>query len=110
LVVAPGDLIVTAEGESEIAVYDRSRIQYIPIAEQPSAPNDNLTKTQLLIGGVWTFDYSISGIAFDDKYAFTTTSGPDSTGLYYAYGSGQQGEGDVIGGYDASSVPEDLPR
>lgn len=64
---------------------------------------DNLTNnsnTSKLVGGTWTFAYTISTSLFTNDYTFTTVdTTPDSNGDYYAYGTGTYGD-NVIGGYD----------
>ena len=53
--------------------------------------NDNLSRTQKLIGGTWYFSYRIIS-TFTDTFSFTTVSStPDSNGDYYAFGTDQFG-------------------
>lgn len=58
---------------------------------------DNRSQTEKLIGGTWTYAYTII-TTFTDSYSFATISGPNSDGVYYADGTDEFG-GPVVGGY-----------
>ncbi|HEX7465364.1 MAG TPA: hypothetical protein VF309_01900, partial [Usitatibacter sp.] len=66
----------------------------------PTPPvNTNLAKSTQLVGGAWTYVYTIVS-TFTDTMRFTSVdTTPSATGTYYAHGTDQFG-GLVIGGYD----------
>ncbi|HUL95341.1 MAG TPA: hypothetical protein VLT89_04985 [Usitatibacter sp.] len=65
----------------------------------PPPANTNLSRTQQLLGGRWSFVYTIIS-TFTDTFSFTSVlSTPDSSGRYYAAGTDQFGKV-VAGGYD----------
>lgn len=68
------------------------------------SPNDNIAKSQKLVGGAWSMTYTIIS-TFTDTFRFTSvdTTHPGTTGAYYAQGTDQFG-GLVIGGYDPTAT------
>lgn len=72
-----------------------TRMQLAPPA--PTAPS-SYDKTAMLLGGTWTYVYTIIS-TFRDTYAFTSISStPNSDGDFYAYGKDAY-NGTVIGSY-----------
>ncbi len=62
----------------------------------------NLTQTKLLLGGTWTYVYTIIN-TFSSSYSFSSVSTtPDSSGAYMAFGSDAYG-GAVVGAYFPAS-------
>jgi hypothetical protein len=64
----------------------------------PPPPNDQLAKTQQLLGGTWSFTYTIIS-TYTDRMSFSSITGPGSTGLYVAIGTDSFGS-PVGGDYD----------
>jgi len=71
------------------------------VASQPAPANANRDKTAQLIGGTWTYTYTIIS-TFSDSYTFSRIDDtPDSDGDYIALGTNSFGRA-VGGGYVAS--------
>jgi hypothetical protein len=70
-------------------------------ASPPPPANDSRSKTEQLIGGTWTFSYTIIN-GFTNRYTFTSITGPDRDGDWLALGTGEFGD-KVGGGYVSST-------
>jgi len=71
-------------------------------ASSAGPANPNRDKTSQLLGGTWTYTYTILS-TFSDSYTFTNVSGtPDKDGNYFASGTTPSGRL-VVGGYVAAS-------
>lgn len=73
----------------------------------PPSTSNNYTQSAKLLGGVWTFNYTIIS-GFTNSYRFTSiASNPDSYGDYTAYGTDQSGD-QILGGYVSRQNKWDL--
>ena len=63
----------------------------------PPPPNDQLSKTQQLLGGTWSYTYTIIS-TYTDRMSFTSITGP-TDGVYVAIGTDSFGS-PVGGDYD----------
>ena len=67
-----------------------------------SAPVEtNQSKTARLIGGTWTYTYTLGSTTFNDRFTYTTMLSPNANGDYFAGGTDAFGS-PVVGGYQHS--------
>jgi len=65
-------------------------------------PPSNLEATQKLVGGTWTFQFTL-GTVVQETYSFTSVNPPNADGDYVALGTNSLGV-DVAGGYFSSQL------
>ncbi|HET9579896.1 MAG TPA: hypothetical protein VFP44_18830 [Usitatibacter sp.] len=91
----PFKVILTSGGRYDIVMN---------VASGPAPPpaNSNRDKTALLLGGTWTYTYTIIS-TFSDSYTFRTMDDtPNASGVYFAHGTNPSGRL-VVGAYFANN-------